>query len=142
VDERFHRGESAWDQFSSQIVGFPAGPVMNYLVPPEEGLPNPLLAPIDTPPYYAASVLLSDIGTKGGLRTDEHARVLREDGKAIEGLYATGNTMAAMSGHVYPGAGTPIGSSIAFAYLAVLDLAPDQVPAEPSVPAQVPQAIA
>ena len=27
-----------------------------------------------------------------------------------------------MSGRVYPGAGTPIGSSVAFAYLAVLDM--------------------
>lgn len=122
VDEKFHRGESAWDQMSAYIVGFPSGPVMNYLAPAEPDRPNPLLAPIDTAPYYAATVLLSDIGTKGGLRTDEHARVLRPDGQPIAGLYASGNTMAAMSGHVYPGAGTPIGSSIAFSYLAVLDL--------------------
>lgn len=123
VDEQFHRGESTWDHFSSHIVGFPAGPVMNYMAPPEEGLANPLLAPLDTAPYYAATIRLSDIGTKGGVVTDEHARVLRPDGQAIVGLYAAGNTMAAMSGHVYPGAGTPIGSSIAFAYRAVLDLA-------------------
>jgi 3-oxosteroid 1-dehydrogenase len=129
VDEQFHRGESAWDQFSSQIVGFPAGPVMAYIVPPEKGLANPLLPPIGAGPYYAATVRLSDIGTKGGLTTDEHARVLRVDGEPIEGLYATGNTMAAMSGHVYPGAGTPIGSSIAFSYQAVLDLAPAVIPA-------------
>lgn len=137
VDEQFHRGESAWDQFNAQIIGFPAGPVMNYLVPPEEGLPNPLLAPLDTAPYYAATVLLSDIGTKGGLITDEHARVLRLDGNPIEGLYATGNTMAAMSGRVYPGAGTPIGSSIAFAYQAVLNLASPAtgVPAQTERPA-------
>jgi 3-oxosteroid 1-dehydrogenase len=124
VDEKFHRGESNWDRFSAQVVGYPAGPSMNYLVGPEPGLKNPLLAPIDTPPYYVATVLLSDIGTKGGLRTDEHARVLDTGGTPIPGLYAAGNTMAAMSGHVYPGAGTPIGSSIAFAYLAVLDLLP------------------
>lgn len=57
------------------------------------------------------------------LKIDEHARVLGEDGRPIEGLYAAGNTAAAMSGRVYPGAGTPIGSSLAFAYLAVLDIA-------------------
>lgn len=123
VDEKFHRGETPWDQMSAYILGFPAGPQMNYMAPADPEFPNPLLAPIDTAPYYVATVLPSDIGTKGGLRTDEHARVLRPDGQPIAGLYAAGNTMAAMSGHVYPGAGTPIGSSIAFSYLAVLDLA-------------------
>ena len=128
VDEKFHRGESPWDQMNSHIVGFPAGPQMNYFVEPEPDLPNPLLAPIGTAPFYAATVLLSDIGTKGGLRTDERARVLRPDGQPIEGLYASGNTMAAMSGRVYPGAGTPIGSSIAFSYLAVLDITAKEIP--------------
>ncbi|MGW1024310.1 FAD-binding protein [Streptomyces sp. NPDC002577] len=120
VDEDFHRGETAWDQMFHHSVGFPAGP--NYLVPPTTDWPNPLLMPLDTPPYYIATVALSDIGTKGGLKTDEHARVLRPDGSAIPGLYASGNTAAPMSGRVYPGAGTPIGSSMVFAYLAVLDL--------------------
>lgn len=35
---------------------------------------------------------------KGGLVTDENARVLREDGSVIDGLYATGNNMAAVMG--------------------------------------------
>ncbi|WP_416957341.1 FAD-dependent oxidoreductase [Streptomyces sp. Agncl-13] len=122
VDERFHRGETPWDQMYQHIVGFPAGPVMNYPAPASPDWPNPLLLPLDTPPYYAATIVLSDIGTKGGLRTDEHARVLRPDGGPIAGLYAAGNTAAAMSGRTYPGAGTPIGSSLAFSYRAVLDL--------------------
>ncbi|MYR06875.1 FAD-binding protein [Gordonia sp. SID5947] len=123
VDEQFHRGESAWDQMFQFIVGYPALPEQNFVVPlPPEG-PNPLLTGTDTPPYYAATILLSDIGTKGGLKTDPNARVLQADGQPIGGLYATGNTMAAMSGKVYPGAGTPIGSSLAFGYLAVLDMA-------------------
>lgn len=123
VDEKFHRGETIWDNMFQHIVGFPALPAQNYLVPLPQDIPNPLLCSIDTPPFYAATIRLSDIGTKGGLKTDEHARVLAEDGTAIAGLYATGNTMAAMSGGVYPGAGTPIGSSLAFAYVAVLDMA-------------------
>jgi 3-oxosteroid 1-dehydrogenase len=106
-------------------IGFPAGP--NYLASPTSDWPNPMLQPLDTPPYYVATVALADIGTKGGLKTDERARVLRPDGTAIPGLYASGNTAAPMSGRVYPGAGTPIGSSIAFAYLAVLDLAGEPV---------------
>ncbi|WAC54035.1 FAD-dependent oxidoreductase [Gordonia sp. SL306] len=123
VDEEFHRGESAWDQMFQFIVGYPALPEQNFVVPlPAEG-PNPLLTATDTPPYYAATILLSDIGTKGGLKTDASARVLGADGQPIGGLYATGNTMAAMSGPVYLGAGTPIGSSLAFAYRAALDLA-------------------
>lgn len=123
VDEKFHRGETPWDQIAHHVLGFPALPELNYAAPPTPDWPNPLLLPLDTPPYYVATILPSDIGTKGGLRIDEHARVLRPDGLPIEGLYASGNTAAAMSGRVYPGAGTPIGSSVGFAYLAVLDIA-------------------
>ncbi|MET8978824.1 FAD-binding protein [Streptomyces sp. NPDC004539] len=123
VDERFRRGESVWDQMFHHIVPFAADPRQNFPAVPETRWPNPLLLPIEEPPFYAATILPADIGTKGGLRTDVHARVLRPDGSAIPGLYAAGNTAAAMSGRVYPGAGTPIGSSIAFSYLAVLDLA-------------------
>ncbi|MGW5657983.1 FAD-dependent oxidoreductase [Streptomyces humi] len=122
VDEQFHRGETPWDQMCCHIVGFPAGPVMNYLAKNTPGLANQLLLPIGTGPFYAATIVLSDIGTKGGLKTDENARVLRADGGVIPGLYAAGNTAAAMSGRAYPGAGTPIGSSLAFSYRAVLDI--------------------
>lgn len=123
VDEKFHRGETPWDQIAHHVLGYPALPELNYPAPPTPDWPNPVLLPIDTPPYYVATILPADIGTKGGLKTDEHARVLRPDGSPIGGLYASGNTMAAMSGRVYPGAGTPIGSSTAFSYLAVLDIA-------------------
>ncbi len=130
VDERFHRGETPWDQMYQQVIGFShvpgtpeSGTTLNYVLPLTSEWPNQLVQPIGEGPYYAATIALSDIGTKGGLSTDEHARVLRQDGRPIDGLYAAGNTMAAMSGRVYPGAGTPIGSSLAFAYLAVLDIA-------------------
>jgi 3-oxosteroid 1-dehydrogenase len=123
VDEQFHRGETPWDRMFHHVIPFPFLPELNYLAKPSPEWPNPILLPLDTPPFYVATIVLSDIGTKGGLKTDENARVLRPDGVAIEGLYAAGNTAAAMSGHVYPGAGTPIGSSVAFAYRAVLDIA-------------------
>ncbi|MFJ8493013.1 FAD-binding protein [Streptomyces sp. NPDC094038] len=123
VDERFHRGETPWDQMFRHVVGFPADPRQNFPAGPSPEWPNPLLPPLDRAPFYAATIVPSDIGTKGGLRIDTHARVLRPDGSPIDGLYATGNTAAAMSGRVYPGAGTPIGSSLAFGYLAVLDMA-------------------
>jgi 3-oxosteroid 1-dehydrogenase len=81
------------------------------------------LVPIDTPPYRAAAFGISDLGTKGGLRTDVDARVLDADGNPIHGLYAAGNTMAAVSGTTYPGGGNPIGASMLFSHLAALHMA-------------------
>ncbi len=81
------------------------------------------LVPLTGGPFHAAQFGVSDLGTKGGLRTDEHARVLRADGSAIGGLYAAGNTMAAVSGTVYPGGGNPIGACMVFSHLAALDMA-------------------
>jgi succinate dehydrogenase/fumarate reductase flavoprotein subunit len=81
------------------------------------------LVPIDTPPYRAAAFGLSDLGTKGGLRTDVDARVLDTDGDPIPGLYAAGNTMAAVSGTTYPGGGNPIGASLLFSHRAALHMA-------------------
>ncbi|OBB59956.1 3-ketosteroid-delta-1-dehydrogenase [Mycobacterium sp. 852013-51886_SCH5428379] len=81
------------------------------------------LVPIDRPPYHAAVFGLSDLGTKGGLRTDTRARVLHTSGDPIPGLYAAGNTMAAVSGTTYPGGGNPIGASLLFSHLAALDMA-------------------
>ncbi|MGI5219022.1 FAD-binding protein [Nocardia sp. CA-290969] len=86
------------------------------------GSPNPLVR-IDGGPYCAAAFGLSDLGTKGGLRTDTAARVLDSTGAVIPGLYAAGNSMAAVSGTAYPGGGNPIGASMVFAHLAALDMA-------------------
>jgi 3-oxosteroid 1-dehydrogenase len=44
-------------------------------------------------------------------------------GQPIAGLYATGNSMAAVSGCTYPGGGNPVGSSMVFAYLAARHMA-------------------
>ena len=66
-----------------------------------------------------------DLGTKGGLRTDGRARVLRPDGTPIPGLYAAGNASASVMGHSYAGAGATIGPAMTFGYVAALDLTPD-----------------
>lgn len=50
--------------------------------------------------------------------TDAWARVLRDDGRPIEGLYATGNTTASVMGRTYPGAGASIAASFVFAWIA------------------------
>ncbi|WP_248964143.1 FAD-dependent oxidoreductase [Sphaerisporangium perillae] len=102
VDEDFHRGEDPYDRF------FTGG----------SESPNPCLVPVDRPPYYAARVVLGDLGTKGGLRTDPDGRVLDRDDRPIPGLYAAGNTSASFSGRCYPGPGIPIGSAMVFAYRA------------------------
>jgi 3-oxosteroid 1-dehydrogenase len=106
-DEDFHRGDSAYDRY----YGDP------------RIRPNPCLAPLVKAPFYAVKIVPGDLGTKGGLRTDERARVLREDGTPIAGLYAAGNASAAVMGHSYAGAGATIGPAMTFGYIAALDLA-------------------
>ena len=105
-DDDFHRGDSAYD---------------NYYGDPT--LPNPNLHPIGKPPYYAFQIILGDLGTSGGLRTDEHARVLRGDDSVVGGLYAVGNVSAAVMGRSYAGAGATIGPAMAFGYVAARHIA-------------------
>lgn len=88
-----------------------------YYGDPRVGV-NPCLAPLDRAPYYAIRVYPGDIGTKGGLVTDEHARVLSEQGAPIPGLYAAGNCTAAVMGTSYAGAGSTIGPAMTFGYIA------------------------
>ena len=80
--------------------------------------PNCSLGPIETGPFYAVQIYPGDLGTKGGLVTDAQARVLREDGQAIGGLYAAGNSAASVMGRTYPGAGGTIGPALTFGFLA------------------------
>jgi 3-oxosteroid 1-dehydrogenase len=80
--------------------------------------PNPSLGTIEKAPFYAVTIWPMDVGTSGGLVTDEYARVLRSDGSVIRGLYASGNTTAPVIGASYPGAGASIGASLTFGYVA------------------------
>jgi 3-oxosteroid 1-dehydrogenase len=80
--------------------------------------PNPNLGKIERPPFYVLEMVPGDVGTSGGMVTDEHARVLRPDGAVIEGLYATGNSTASVMGRCYPAAGASIGASFIFAWIA------------------------
>lgn len=80
--------------------------------------PNPNLGPIEQGPFYAVAMVPGDVGTAGGVVTDEFARVVRQDGSVIEGLYATGNCTASVVGRCYPGAGASIGASFVFGYIA------------------------
>ncbi len=101
-DEDFNRGERAYDRWLGD----------------ELQQPSPALGRIDRPPYYAVPVYPGDVGTYGGVVTDEHARVLREDGSVIAGLYATGVSTASVMGRFYPGAGGSVGPSFVWGYVA------------------------
>ncbi|WP_084078755.1 FAD-binding protein [Demequina sp. NBRC 110057] len=101
-DEDFNRGHDAYD---------------NYYGDPGHK-PNPNLGEIAHGPFTAIKIVLGDLGTKGGLLTDEHSRVLHTDGSVIEGLYAAGNCSAAVAGRTYPGAGATLGPALVFGYRA------------------------
>jgi succinate dehydrogenase/fumarate reductase flavoprotein subunit len=85
--------------------------------------PNPCIAPLTHPPFYAIKVVIGDLGTYAGIRTDEHARALDAHGQPIPGLYAAGNDMASIMGGNYPGAGITLGPALTFGYIAGKHLA-------------------
>ena len=101
-DEDFNRGARAYDRW--------LGDSLNK--------PSQTLGSISEPPFYAVPVLPGDVGTYGGVVTDEHARVLRKDGSVITGLYATGVSTASVMGRAYPGAGSSVGPSFVWGYVA------------------------
>lgn len=106
-DPDFGRGRSAYDRYYGD-------PTIT---------PNPNLRPLVKGPFYAVKMVLSDLGTCGGLRADARARVLREDGTVIDGLYAIGNNAANAFGDKYPGAGATIAQGLVYGYIAALDAA-------------------
>lgn len=102
VDDDFGRGQTHYDRY----YGDPTH------------TPNPNLRPITKAPFYAVKVVPGDLGTCGGVRADEYARALRDDGSVIEGLYAVGNAAANVFGKVYPGPGATVGQGVTFAMIA------------------------
>jgi succinate dehydrogenase/fumarate reductase flavoprotein subunit len=80
--------------------------------------PNPCIAPIKDGPFYAIKLVIGDLGTYAGIKTDENARALDADGRPIAGLYAVGNDMATIMGGNYPGAGITLGPALTFGYIA------------------------
>ena len=104
-DPEFHRGDSFYDAYYGD----------------QRNAPNPCIGPCAEAPFYGIEVYPGDIGTKGGLLVDAKSRVLKEDGTAIPGLYAIGNTSASVMGTTYPGAGVTIGPAMTFGYVAARD---------------------
>jgi 3-oxosteroid 1-dehydrogenase len=114
LDPDFGRGQSAYND----CLGDPG-----YR-------PNAALGPLESAPYYATRVLPADVGTCGGVITNEHAQVLDEQDRVIDGLYATGNTTATVMGRTYPGAGASIASTMVFGYVAARHVACRRVAGE------------
>lgn len=101
-DPDFDRGASAYDRhYGDASVS-----------------PNPTLAPIAEAPFYAIPIYPCDLGTNGGLQTDDDGQVLDTQGRPLGGLYAVGNVSAAAMGRTYPGAGATLGPAMTFGWLA------------------------
>jgi predicted oxidoreductase len=101
-DSEFGKGSRAYNRFQGDALHGP----------------NPCVAPIEHGPFYAIKMVIGDLGTYAGIRTDAHARALDADGNVIAGLYAAGNDMASIMGGNYPGAGITLGPALTFGYIA------------------------
>lgn len=101
VDLQFGRGSTAFNR---------------YLADPDNK-PNPCVAPIGKGPYYAVKVVMGDLGTFDGIRTNVTGQVLADGGQPIPGLYAVGNDRASIMGGNYPGAGITLGPIMTFGYI-------------------------
>jgi 3-oxosteroid 1-dehydrogenase len=84
---------------------------------------NQALGPIETGPFYATEIYPGDVGTAGGVITNENAQVLDQSDEPIPGLYATGNMTATVAGRTYPGAGASIANTMTFGYVAARHVA-------------------
>jgi hypothetical protein len=101
-DPQFHKGESPYDRYIGDA----------------EHQPNPCVAALDQPPYYAVRTRLGDIGTFCGLATEADGRVLNDQNRPIGGLYAVGNDRASLFGGTYPAAGITLGPALTHGVIA------------------------
>lgn len=107
TDPRFGKGTRAYNRYQGDALHGP----------------NPCIAPIEQGPFYAIKMVIGDLGTYAGIKTDENARALDANGQPIPGLYAAGNDMASIMGGNYPGAGITLGPALTFGYIAGRHLA-------------------
>lgn len=100
-DTDFAKGSTAYNRFQGD----------------PEIKPNPCVHPLNTAPFYAVEVVVGDLGTFAGIRTDANAQALDADGRPIPGLYAVGNDNASIMGGNYPGGGITLGPAMTFGYI-------------------------
>lgn len=106
-DPEFRKGSTAYNRF----YGDP------------EIAPNPCVAPLAAPPFYAVEVVVGDLGTYDGIVTNGNAQVLDANRRPIPGLYAAGNDALSIMGGNYPGPGITLGPAMTFGWLAGRHLA-------------------
>ena len=106
-DPEFGRGTTAYNRY----LGDP------------DNMPNPCVKPIENGPFYAIRVVLGDLGSFVGHRTDASARVLDKTDRPIPGLYAVGNDAASIFGGNYSGGGITLGPAMTFGFIAGRHLA-------------------
>jgi succinate dehydrogenase/fumarate reductase flavoprotein subunit len=105
VDPDFNRGVFSFDTVTGGD-------------PSRTDLKNDCLAPLTTPPFYAASISPGTCGTCGGPRINTSGQILDQNGNPIPGLYGAGNDIAAPSGAAYPGGGSTVGQGTVFGWIA------------------------
>ena len=117
LDPDFGRGQSAYND----CLGDPGF------------RPNRAIGALDRAPFYATEVYPGDVGTCGGVVTDQYARVLDQNDRPIPGLYATGNITATVMGRTYPGAGASVANTMVFGYVAARHAGGGRLPDTPGV---------
>jgi 3-oxosteroid 1-dehydrogenase len=117
LDPDFGRGQSAYND----CLGDPGFE------------PNHALGALDRAPFYATEIYPGDVGTCGGVVTDQYGRVLDERDRPIPGLYATGNITATVMGRTYPGAGASVANTMVFGYVAARHAGGGRLPDSPGV---------
>ncbi len=94
VDPQFGRGGEVYDRYFGDA----------------RVRPNPCLGAISKPPYYAIRIDLGDLGTKGGLKADQHARVLDRQWGTNPGTVRCGQFIRLRIRRLLPGCGRDSGS--------------------------------
>jgi succinate dehydrogenase/fumarate reductase flavoprotein subunit len=107
IDPEFGRGGNAYQRYLGDA----------------DHRPNPCVAPIEHPPFYAVAIYPGDLGTAAGLLTDENGRVLDGGGTPVGKLYACGNDMNSIMNGAYPGPGITLGPALTFGYLVAKHMA-------------------
>ena len=80
--------------------------------------PETLVYSVETGPYYALFTKVRNLGTWGGLETDETLGVYGEDGRLIPGLYASGYDALGWVGTSYFVDTTTLGWMVSSGYMA------------------------
>jgi tricarballylate dehydrogenase len=106
--------EATVAEFNAAIEGGPFDPTVKdgrraAVTPPKSNWASP----IAEPPFYAYPVTCGITFTFGGLKGDDDGRVLRPDGRPIDGLFVAGEALGGLFSGNYPG-GTGLTAGMVF----------------------------